>query len=114
MPRYPDKHRSPSWTTRRLLSAIAIIFLFGAIFGPPVILAAPAPAASESTWNPVADIPFRFDKPGTTCVVLPGDTLTMIAHRYLVAGGWREIYHRNIETISDPDIIYPGQGLDLR
>lgn len=93
---------------------MAISLLLGAVFGAPVILAAPARAAAESTWNPLVDIPFRFDKPGTTCVVLPGDNLTMIAHRYLVAGGWREIYHRNIETISDPDVIYPGQPLTLR
>ncbi|MGH3932693.1 MAG: LysM peptidoglycan-binding domain-containing protein [Pseudonocardiaceae bacterium] len=113
MPRYPDKYRSLSWT-RRLVGAIAISSLFGAIFGVPVVFVAPAQVAAESTWNPLADIPFRFDKPGATCVVLPGDTLTMIAHRYLVAGGWQEIYHRNITTISDPDVIHPGQRLNLR
>ncbi|MGH3942828.1 MAG: LysM peptidoglycan-binding domain-containing protein [Pseudonocardiaceae bacterium] len=72
------------------------------------MLAAPARDAAEPT------VPFRFDKPGATCVVLPGDTLILIAHRYLVTGGWQEIYSRNIETISDPDVIHPGQRLSLR
>ncbi|MGH3916392.1 MAG: LysM peptidoglycan-binding domain-containing protein [Pseudonocardiaceae bacterium] len=105
-----------------------------AIFGVPFALAVPAQAASESTGDglsasdPASDavpateqvtmsttvFPFRFDKPGTECVVLPGDTLSTIAHRYLVAGGWQEIHHRNIEMISDPDSIYPGQRLILR
>lgn len=78
-----------------------------------------APTAGKTpstgkTRAPTTAISFRFDKPGTTGVVLPGDTLSMIAHRYLVAGGWQEIYQRNIEMISDPDLIHPGQRLDLR
>ncbi|MGQ0773571.1 MAG: LysM peptidoglycan-binding domain-containing protein [Pseudonocardiales bacterium] len=73
----------------------------------------PAPTDGKA-GGPATAIPFRFDKPGTTCTVLPGDTLTSIAHRYLVAGGWQEIYHRNTEMISDPDVIYPGQRLNLR
>lgn len=111
MPRYPDKHRSPSRTTRRSVGVIAISVVFGAVFGAPIVLAAPAQVAPDV---PSRAVPFRFDKPAGTCVVLPGDNLTVIAHRYLVAGGWPEIYHRNAEMISDPDLIYPGQRLTLR
>lgn len=212
MPRPSEKYRSPSRTVRRLVGTIAI-GASSAILGAPVILAPPAQAASESTWDQLAAcesggdwsvntgngyfggvqfsqstwngyggsayasradlatrqqqiavaervlagqgwgawptcsrqigargggdaeasvpttalaagprqtaasrtaVPFRFDKPGTACVVLPGDTLSTIAHRYLVAGGWREIHRRNTGTIPDPDVIHPGQQLTLR
>lgn len=46
-------------------------------------------------------------------VVRPGDTLGTIAEAQQIAGGWREIYQRNTDVISDPNIIYPGQRLDL-
>lgn len=131
MPRYSEKHhfdkqRCPSYTTCRLVKVIANSVIVGTIVGTSILLAVPAQAASESTRYPLAEsesegdrntvqaAPFRFDKPGTTCVVLPGDTLTTVAHRYLIAGGWQEIYYRNAEIISDPDVIYPGQRLTLR
>ena len=46
--------------------------------------------------------------------VTAGDTLWSIARRFLSDGGrWGEIYQLNRNTISNPNLIYPGQVLVL-
>ncbi|MGW3952814.1 transglycosylase family protein [Streptomyces sp. NPDC004752] len=47
--------------------------------------------------------------------VVHGDTLSGIAGDQRVRGGWQRLYSANRSTIgSDPDLILPGQRLDLR
>jgi nucleoid-associated protein YgaU len=46
-------------------------------------------------------------------VVRSGDTLSKIAVRYRIAGGWRTVYALNRATIEDPDLIFPGERLRL-
>jgi hypothetical protein len=43
--------------------------------------------------------------------VSAGDTLSGIADRFHVAGGWRTLYQCNRDIITNPDLIYPGQRL---
>ena len=44
--------------------------------------------------------------------VRSGDTLSGIAERYYHrAGDWQWLYHENARTVSNPDLIYPGQTL---
>jgi LysM repeat protein len=44
--------------------------------------------------------------------VQPGDTLSRIAnHFYGKASDWQWLYHENDTTVSDPNLIYPGQTL---
>ena len=44
--------------------------------------------------------------------VRSGDTLSGIAERYYHrAGDWQWLYHENAKTVSNPDLIYPGQTL---
>lgn len=65
--------------------------------------AAPAaPAASTAPSN------------GADYTVKPGDTLSEIAAIHGVKGGWTAIFDRNRHIINDPDLIFPGQQLDLR
>lgn len=46
--------------------------------------------------------------------VRAGDCLWLIADEHDVPGGWSAIYEANKETVgSDPDLILPGQTLDL-
>ncbi|MEU5643947.1 transglycosylase family protein [Streptomyces milbemycinicus] len=46
--------------------------------------------------------------------VVPGDSLSRIAQRESVGGGWKALYRANRRTVgSDPDKIYPGQRLAL-
>ncbi|MCO1655076.1 transglycosylase family protein [Pseudonocardia humida] len=63
--------------------------------------AAPAPAA------PVA-------KNGADYTVAAGDTLSKIASRENVPGGWQAIYQRNADVLSNPNVLRVGQQLDLR
>ena len=46
--------------------------------------------------------------------VSEGESLSRIADEYDVSGGWTELYERNRDVVgSDPDLIRPGQDLDL-
>jgi LysM repeat protein len=46
--------------------------------------------------------------------VRPGDTLSSISARvYGKSGDWQWLYHVNSKTIPDPDLIYPGQVLNV-
>ncbi|MEK8171199.1 LysM domain-containing protein [Streptomyces sp. M19] len=47
-------------------------------------------------------------------MVRPGDNLSVIAERHDLAGGWPALYAANEGVVgSDPDLILPGQRLDL-
>ncbi|MGW4200843.1 transglycosylase family protein [Streptomyces sp. NPDC004726] len=51
--------------------------------------------------------------PGTY-TVRPGDNLWAIAEEQKLPGGWPALYETNRETVgADPDLILPGQSLDL-
>jgi nucleoid-associated protein YgaU len=51
---------------------------------------------------------------GHAYVVRAGDTLSTIAERRHVTGGWRSLYEHNREVVgADPDMIRPGQQLSL-
>ncbi|MEE1755918.1 transglycosylase family protein [Streptomyces sp. SP18CS02] len=46
--------------------------------------------------------------------VLPGDNLSDIAETHELPGGWTALYDANKATVgADPDLIQPGQSLDL-
>jgi nucleoid-associated protein YgaU len=45
--------------------------------------------------------------------VRPGDTLTTIARRHHVAGGWRALYRANRTHVHNPDVLHVGQLLVL-
>lgn len=49
-----------------------------------------------------------------TVRVKRGDTLTKIAYRYHVAGGWRGLWKLNRKTVNNPNRIYVGQVLTLK
>ena len=51
---------------------------------------------------------------GGTYTVRPGDNLWAIADAQDLPGGWPELYEANKDEVgSDPDLILPGQNLDL-
>jgi nucleoid-associated protein YgaU len=51
---------------------------------------------------------------GKKYVVVKGDSLSKIAKReYGDANKWRAIYEANNDLIKDPDLIYPGQELNI-
>jgi nucleoid-associated protein YgaU len=62
-----------------------------------------APAPHPAAKNPA---------PAGKYVVKSGDTLSTIANRLHVAGGWKALYNRNQKAIGpDPDVIFAGQVL---
>jgi nucleoid-associated protein YgaU len=72
---------------------------------------APAPkAAPAPTAAPVAPVV----KNGADYTVVAGDSLSKIATEQKIPGGWRAIWERNTDVVSDPDLILIGQQLDLR
>ena len=50
---------------------------------------------------------------GKTYVVRSGDTLSAIATRNHISGGWHTLYQLNGNTISNPNLIFPGQRIAL-
>lgn len=44
-------------------------------------------------------------------IVHSGDSLSSIAIREHIAGGWQALYNANRDRIKDPDVIFPGQWL---
>ncbi|MEU9981987.1 transglycosylase family protein [Streptomyces sp. NPDC050856] len=52
--------------------------------------------------------------PSGEYTVRAGDTLWAIAHAHQLEGGWAALYDANREALgADPDLILPGQSLDL-
>jgi nucleoid-associated protein YgaU len=67
-----------------------------------------APDAGESAKTRSAD-----SSPGVY-TVRPGDSLWAIADAQELPGGWSAVFEANRETLGDdPDLILPGQSLDL-
>ncbi|MDO5635386.1 MAG: LysM peptidoglycan-binding domain-containing protein [Micrococcus sp.] len=42
-----------------------------------------------------------------------GDTLTKLAEKHGIEGGWQAIHELNADTIDNPDLIFVGQELVL-
>jgi len=64
------------------------------------------PRQATATWS---------GHPGGDYTVRPGDTLSEIAARFGVEGGWRNLHLRNRHVGgANPDLILPGQRLDVR
>jgi LysM repeat protein len=80
--------------------------------------AAPAAQAEPATpAGPAARAVTRTSLaagPGTGYVVQPGDTLSAIAARFGIQGGWPPLYASNLKVIGwDPGVLHPGTVLVL-
>jgi nucleoid-associated protein YgaU len=55
-----------------------------------------------------------FEREVRSYTVVAGDSLSKIAKReYGDAQKWQQIYEANRDKIKDPDLIYPGQVLNI-
>ena len=83
----------------------------------PVAPSQPVQSEEMLKLPELADVPLeaRIDQnKGELYTVHPGDSLSWIALRQFCNRGiWKEIYQRNREQISDPDILRPGMVLHL-
>ncbi|MET9110761.1 transglycosylase family protein [Streptomyces zhihengii] len=72
--------------------------------------------ASHTTQRPAAKAtPTTVPTQREGYTVARGDSLSGIAERQGVDGGWQRLYEQNRRTVGDdPDLIFPGQRLVLR
>lgn len=50
---------------------------------------------------------------GATYTIRSGETLSTIAGKLNIAGGWQSLADANVATISNPHLVFPGQVLQL-
>ncbi|BAJ26249.1 MULTISPECIES: transglycosylase family protein [Kitasatospora] len=103
----PDAPTSPTPSTPSASSATT---------ATPSAPATPAPSTAAPTDAAAAATPAGpaagSAQPYT---VGPGDTLASIARTHAVDGGWSELYASNQQVVGgNPDLIHPGQVLDLK
>jgi LysM repeat protein len=66
---------------------------------------APAPAAAPAVEAPAVS--------GETYAVKSGDTLATIAESMGLQGGWEDLFAANTDTVSDPNLIFVDQVLQV-
>ena len=76
----------------------------------PAVEAPAAPAAAPAVEAPVAAAPKAA---AGTYTVVPGDSLSLIAVKLGVAGGYQAIAAANTDIIYNVDLIFPGQVLTI-
>ncbi|WP_338897849.1 transglycosylase family protein [Streptomyces sp. TG1A-60] len=71
--------------------------------------------ASRSSERPTVETPTgkKVEKGDGEYKVVSGDTLSGIAAKKNVKGGWEKLYELNEDIVDDADFIYPGQQLHL-
>ena len=86
-----------------------------AVEAPAAAPAAPvAPAVEAPAVAPVAEAPAAAPKAAAgTYTVVPGDSLSLIAAKLGVAGGYQAIAAANTDIIYNVDLIFPGQVLNI-
>ena len=80
---------------------------------PAAVEAPAAPAAAPAVEAPAA-APVAAPKAAAgTYTVVPGDSLSLIAAKLGVAGGYQAIAAANTDIIYNVDLIFPGQVLNI-
>lgn len=50
---------------------------------------------------------------GDTYTLQAGDTLSIVAEKLGIAGGWQHLADANLDTIADPNLVFEGQVIQL-
>ncbi|MFD9433766.1 transglycosylase family protein [Streptomyces sp. NPDC060002] len=69
------------------------------------------PAASKTVTTPTGE---KVKKGDGEYKVVKGDTLSSIAEKHKVKGGWAKLFELNKDIVVEADLIYPGQQLHLK
>ncbi|MFG2128526.1 transglycosylase family protein [Streptomyces sp. NPDC048751] len=69
------------------------------------------PAAKKTVTTPTGK---KVKKGDGEYKVVAGDTLSKIAAKQKVAGGWEKLFELNKDIVEDANLIYPGQQLHLK
>ncbi|MGW1913996.1 transglycosylase family protein [Streptomyces sp. NPDC002076] len=70
-----------------------------------------APKASKTVTAPTGK---KVKKGDGEYKVVKGDTLSAIAEKHGVKGGWQKLFQLNKDIVQDANLIYPGQQLHLK
>jgi nucleoid-associated protein YgaU len=70
-----------------------------------------APKASKTVTTPTGK---KVKKGDGEYRVVKGDTLSSIAEKHHVAGGWQKLFRLNKDIVDNADLIFPGQQLHLK
>jgi LysM repeat protein len=68
------------------------------------------PAAEKTVSTPTGK---KVKKGDGEYKVVKGDSLSSIAEKKKVKGGWQQLFKLNKDIVDDADVIYPGQQLHL-
>ncbi len=79
---------------------------------------APAPVTYGDVQGPTGEVeaPQHAAPPalsGETYTLEPGDTLSTVADKLGIEGGWEKLADANLDTIADPNLVFAGQVLQL-
>ncbi|WP_328669510.1 transglycosylase family protein [Streptomyces sp. NBC_00328] len=77
----------------------------------PASRSAERPAVQKTVTTPTGK---KVKKGDGEYEVVKGDTLSSIAEKKHVKGGWQKLFKLNKDIVADADFIYPGQQLHLR
>ncbi len=77
----------------------------------PMVQAPAVPAATDAVTAPQHAAPVELS--GETYTLEPGDTLSTVADKLGVEGGWQSLADANLDTIANPDVVFSGQVLQL-
>ncbi|MEV7319256.1 transglycosylase family protein [Streptomyces sp. NPDC093970] len=69
------------------------------------------PAAKKTVTTPTGK---KVEKGDGEYKVVKGDSLSTIAVKHKVKGGWQALFKLNKDIVDDADVIYPGQQLHLK
>ena len=69
------------------------------------------PAAKKTVTTPTGK---KVKKGDGEYKVVKGDTLSSIAEKHDVKGGWQKLFELNKDIVEDANLIYPGQQLHLK
>ncbi|MFI1291063.1 transglycosylase family protein [Streptomyces sp. NPDC020792] len=69
------------------------------------------PAPSRTVTTPTGE---KVEKGDGEYKVVSGDTLSSIAAKHGVQGGWQKLFDLNNDIVDNADLIYPGQQLHLK
>jgi len=72
------------------------------------------PTVKKSTKTVTTPTGKKVKKGDGEYKVVTGDTLSSIAEKHGVKGGWQKLFKLNKDIVADADFIYPGQQLHLR
>ncbi|MFJ5777786.1 transglycosylase family protein [Streptomyces sp. NPDC093094] len=69
------------------------------------------PAVKKTVTTPTGK---KVEKGDGEYKVVKGDTLSSIAEKHEVKGGWEKLFRLNEDIVDDADFIFPGQQLHLK